>query len=273
MRNNTRFVIGTVAMFAISLFALMPFYIMIIMGTHVNEALFVKIQLLPGTYLWENLNTVFENVMFVRVYINSLLVSVVSTFLSVLVSAMAGYAIAKYHFRFKGIIFASILLTMMIPYHLGLIAYIIEMRYLGVANTLWPLIFPWIASAFGVYWMAQFMKSGVPNEVMESARIDGCSELGVFLRIAVQFSWPAITTLSLLIFLWSWNNYLLPLIIINKTDLFTIPLYISTLGSQYRTDLAAQTLGLTLGTLPVIILFAIGSKSFIRGLTAGSLKG
>jgi cellobiose transport system permease protein len=162
---------------------------------------------------------------------------------------------------------------MMIPGQLGLVAYIIEMRFLGLSGSLIPLILPWVANAFGIYWMTQFMKGAVPNEVLESARIDGCSEVGVFFRIALPFIGPAVTTLSLLVFLWSWNNYLLPLIIVNQPELYTIPLGITTLGNLYRTDLAAQILGLSIGTIPVLVLFAIGSKSFIRGLTTGSVKG
>ena len=245
---------------------------MMVMGTYQNEDLFQKIVVLPGSYLLENLKTVAAS-RFDLVYLNSLIVSVASTLLSVFVSAFAGFAFAKHEFKHKNKIFSAVLLTMMIPGQLGLVAYVIEMRYLGASGTLLPLILPWVANAFGVFWMTQFMKGAIPTEVLESARIDGCSDIGVFFRIVLAFIYPAITTLSLLVFLWSWNNYLLPLIIINKPELFTIPLGITSLGNAYRTDLAAQILGLTLGTIPVLILFAFGSKSFIRGLTAGSVKG
>ncbi|MCA0757685.1 carbohydrate ABC transporter permease [Paenibacillus sp. N4] len=272
MSHNIRTTMATSAIALLSIFALLPFYIMTIMGTYQNEDLFTKIVLLPGTYLLENFKTVAAS-RFDLVYWNSLVVSLASTVLSVLVSAFAGFAFAKHEFKYKNKIFAAVLLTMMIPGQLGLVAYVIEMRYLSLSGTLLPLILPWVANAFGVYWMTQFIKSAVPNEVLESARIDGCSDIGVFFRIVVAFIYPAITTLSLLVFLWSWNNYLLPLIIVNEPELFTIPLGITALGDAYRTDLAAQILGLTLGTVPVLLLFAIGSKSFIRGLTAGSVKG
>jgi cellobiose transport system permease protein len=265
MSQSLRTTLATSLIALLSIFALLPFYIMTIMGTYQNEDLFTKIVLVPGTYLLENLKTVAAS--------RFDLVSLISTVLSVLVSAFAGFAFAKHHFKYKGKIFAAVLLTMMIPGQLGLVAYVIEMRYLSLSGTLLPLILPWVANAFGVYWMTQFIKSAVPTEVLESARIDGCSDIGVFFRIVVAFIYPAITTLSLLVFLWSWNNYLLPLIIVNKPELYTIPLGITALGDAYRTDLAAQILGLTLGTIPVLILFAVGSKSFIRGLTAGSVKG
>jgi len=264
--------LATLTMALLSVFSLLPFYMMTIMGTYRNEELFANIVLVPGSYLLENLKTVAAS-RFDLVYLNSLIVSLSSTALSVFVSASAGFAFAKHEFRHKNKIFSFVLLTMMIPGQLGLVAYVIEMRYLHLSGTLVPLILPWVANAFGVYWMTQFIRSSVPTEVLESAKIDGCSDIGLFFRMVIPFIYPAITTLSLLVFLWSWNNYLLPLIIINKPELYTIPLGITSLGDAYRTDLAAQILGLTLGTLPVLVLFAVGSKSFIRGLTAGSVKG
>ncbi|TYP76676.1 carbohydrate ABC transporter permease [Paenibacillus methanolicus] len=272
MSTSTRTVIATTGIALLSVIALLPFYIMVVMGTYRNEDLFTQIVLLPGDYVMENLKTVAAS-RFDLAYWNSIVVSAISTVLSVFVSAFAGFAFAKYEFRFKSNIFAAVLLTMMIPGQLGLVAYVIEMRYLNLSGSLMPLILPWVANAFGVYWMTQFIRGAVPAEVIESARIDGCSDLGIFFRIVLAFIFPAVTTLSLLVFLWSWNNYLLPLIMINKPEMYTIPLGITTLGSAYRTDLAAQILGLSLGTLPVLVLFALGSKSFIRGLTAGSVKG
>jgi len=272
MNNAIRKTTATVAIAILSLVSLLPFYIMTIMGTYQNEDLFTKIVLVPGRYLLENIKTVSAS-RFDLVYFNSLTISIVSTLLSVFVSAFAGFAFAKHRFKYKNKIFSVILLTMMIPGQLGLIAYVIEMRYLNLTGTLAPLVLPWVANAFGVFWMTQFIRGAVPDEVLESARIDGCSDIGVFFRIVIPFIYPAITTLSLLVFLWSWNSYLLPLIVINKPELYTIPLGITSLGSAYRTDLAAQVLGLTIGTIPVLILFAFGSKSFIRGLTAGSVKG
>ncbi len=272
MKIKLRYTAGTALIALISILSITPFYIMVIMGTYQNEDLFKKMVLVPGNYFIQNFHTVMQT-NFGQIYWNSIVISVSSTFLSVLVSTMAGFAFAKHQFKHKNLLFSIVLLTMMIPGQLGLVAYIIEMRFLGLSSTYLPLILPWIANAFGVYWMTQFMRGAIPTEVLESARIDGSSEISTFFRIALPFTLPAITTLSLLIFLWSWNNYLLPLIIINDPDRYTIPLGITNLGSAYRTDMAAQILGLSLGTLPVLVIFAIGSKSFIRGLTAGSVKG
>ncbi|TBL80120.1 carbohydrate ABC transporter permease [Paenibacillus thalictri] len=256
----------------LSLFALIPFYTMIIMGTYVSEDLYTGLKLLPGHYFIENFKTVMSQ-NFLHFYGNSLLVSVVNTTLAVLVSALTGFAFAKYQFKGKKLLYYFVIATLMIPPQLGLIGFVVEMRWLGLVNTLYPLILGGLANAFGVFWMTQYISSAVPNEIIESGRLDGCSEMGIFIRIVFPVIRPAFITLFMLFFLWSWNNYLTPLVIINKEKLYTIPLAISLISSEYRTDYAARILALTLSTLPILILFAAGSKHLIRGLVGGSIKG
>lgn len=256
----------------ITCISIFPFYMMFVMSTHKTEDLFVKLQLLPGSYLWENLKTILGT-SFLKYYSNSIFVSVFATILSVLVSAMAGYGIAKYEFRFKKAIYYFVLTTMMVPAQLGIVAYVLEMRMLGLNNTLIPLITYFSANAFSVYWMHSFMLDAVDHEILESARIDGCSELGMFFKIVLPLVIPALITISMLIFLWSWNNYLLPLVIVNEPAQFTIPLGIATLSTKYRTDLGAQLLEMSLSVFPIIFLFSFGLKYFIQGLTAGAVKG
>ena len=125
---------------------------------------------------------------------------------------------------------------------------------------------------FGVYWMIQYLKSAISPALVESARIDGCRDFMIFIKIVLPNIKPAIITLLMMSFLLSWNNYLVPLILLNKTSVFTLPLGIKSLGSAFRVDHAARIMGLALGTIPIIILFSIGSKYFIRGLTAGAVK-
>ena len=275
MNNNKGRLIKTILLIItisfISLVSLTPFYIMIVMSSHVTEDIFKGLVLLPGNYLMKNIQTAVESGL-LTYYRNSIIVSVASTLLSVFVSSLTGYALAKYRFKFRNAIFNFILMTMMVPTQLGLVAYVTQMRAMGMSNSLWPLIFPWIANGFGVFWMTQYVKSSVPDEIIESGRLDGCSEPGIFFRLVMPCCIPALTTLVMLIFLWSWNNYMLPMVTLNKPDLFTIPVGLARIGDLYRVDHAARIAGLALGTLPIIIIFSIGSKSFIRGLTAGAVK-
>lgn len=255
-----------------SLFSFLPFYIMMIMGTHKNEDLYGGLKLLPGSYLLENFRTIMQTDYFTY-YFNSIVVALSATIGGVLISALTGYAFAKFQFRFKNGLFLLVLGTLMIPSQLGLVGFVMEMKWFNMINTLLPLIFPPMASAFGVYWMRQYIESSVPNEIIESAKIDGCHDFGIFLRIVLPVIKPALTTIFLLLFLWSWNSYLTPLVILNKESLYTIPLGASLLGNVYRTDYAARILALAVATVPILIMFSIGSKSLIKGLVGGSVKG
>jgi len=256
----------------LSVFALVPFYIMIIMSTYFSEELYTGIKLLPGNYLVENFKTVMAQ-NFLNFYKNSLTVSITNTTAAVFISALTGFAFAKYNFKGKKALYYFILGTLMVPPQLGLIGFVVEMRWLGLINTLYPLILSGIANAFGTFWMTQYISSAVPNELIESGRLDGCSDIKIFARIVLPVIRPAFITLFLLFFLWSWNNYMTPLVIINKESVYTIPLAISLISSEYRTDYAARILALALSTIPILIIFSLGSKHLIKGLVGGSVKG
>ena len=261
-----------VFMLILSAFALLPFYMMIIMGTHYSEDLYTGVKLLPGAFLQTNLNTVLKQNFF-RFYGNSLLVSVCNTAGGVFVSALTGYAFAKYRFKGRDGLLMFIVATLAVPQQLGLIGFVVEMRWFGWINTLLPLIVLGMASAFGVFWMTQYIGASVPNEIIESGRVDGCGEFGIFFRLVLPIIRPAIITIALLLFLWSWNSYMPALVTISSEKYYTIPLSIALISSEYRTDYAARILALALSTIPIVLMFALGSKHLIRGLVAGSVKG
>ncbi|WP_166246403.1 carbohydrate ABC transporter permease [Paenibacillus turpanensis] len=256
----------------VTLISLFPFYVMLMMSTYYSEDIFKGLPLLPSDYLVENLQTVFKT-NFLKVYGNSLLVSLSSVLIGVLTATLIGYAVAKYQFRLKGFLNYFIILTMMVPAQVGLIGYVIEMRSLGLGNTLLPVILIWSAWPFGAFFMVQFIRDTVPNEIIECARIDGASEPRILFNIVMPLIKPGLATLSTLVFLWSWNNYLLPLVTINNDENYTIPLFVSTLGFVHRTDYGARMGALALSTIPVLILFLLGSRTFIKGITAGAVKG
>ena len=271
--KTLKITLSTTIMAIIAIFVLMPFYLMIMMSTYTSEQLYTGIKLLPGSYLLENLRTVFIGTKFDVYYRNSIVVAVCSTVLAVLSSSMAGFGFSKYNFRFKKQLFLFVILVMMIPGQLGMVAFLIEMKWFGWMNTHLPLIIPAMANSFGVFWMTQTMSATLPTEVIESARIDGASGFHIYIRIAIPYMAAAIISLALLSFLGAWNSYMMPMLILSAQRNFTLPLGLISLNDTYRQNIGAMITALAVGTLPMVIIFAIGSKYFIRGLVAGALKG
>lgn len=255
----------------VSIIAFVPFYYTVIMSTYSSDVISRGLYFLPGDYLMENLKTVLTPEFFTA-FKNSAVVSLSATFLSVLFSSMAGYALVAYRTCWGNLVSGIIMLTMMVPGSLGMIGYMQEMRVMGLSGTLIPLILTWLPNGFGVFWMQQYFRASLQMELVESARVDGCNEMKTFFRIVLPCCKPALISNSLLVFLWSWNSYMLPLVMTSRVENYTIPLYIQGLGDQYRTDQAAQITGLLLSVLPLIIAFAVFSKDFIRGLTEGAVK-
>lgn len=253
--------------------SIFPFYWMTVMGTVTQDKIFSQMPLLPGNALKENYESLIGGIPFFRAIFNSVYISFATTILTVFISALAGYAFGKFEFAGKKAAFSIVMATMMIPAQLGLVAFVWEMNLIGWSDTHWPLIIPSIASGFGVFWMRQYIQGTVYSELLESARIDGCKEFGVFIRIVLPVIKPAIFSLGILTFMGNWQNFLTPLVILNSIGKYTLPLAIAALKGVHRNNYSAQFLGLTLGTIPVIVVFLTGTKTFISGLTAGAVKG
>lgn len=249
-----------------------PLYIVFVMGTYYSEDIFKGLPMLPSDYFLTNLKLVISKGFF-SAYLKSITVSVASVILSVLVSTMIGFALAKYNFKGKKFIFAFVMAIMMIPGQISMIGYMLEMRKMNLINTLLPLIFTWAAHPLGAFLMMQFISDGIPDELLESARLDGCSEPGIFFKIVIPCIKSGFVTLATLVFLWSWNNYVLPLILINKQELFTIPLMVNNLSNAFRSDYGAIMCALGLSVLPMIVIFSLCSRTFIQGIAAGAVKG
>lgn len=254
-----------------TILALTPFYIMFIMGTYKNEDIFTGLKLLPGDYIAKNLETILQGNV-IRPYLNSLFISVLSMIICVLVSSLIGYGMSKFRFRGKKLLMTVLLATLVMPYQISMAGYMMEMRWFYLNNTLWPMILVFIANPFGAFWMTQYIGSAIPDSIIESARIDGSGELRLFLTIVFPMIKPATITLALLVFLWSWNNFLIPLVFVTDPKQYTLPIFISTLGGAYRVDYAAKMLNLTLATIPVLVFFSIFSKYLIKGMTIGAVK-
>ena len=265
-------VIKQIILIVMTLIMFFTLYIVFVIGTYYSEDIFKGLPILPSDYFLTNLKLVISKGYF-SAYFNSITVSVVSVILSVLVSTMIGFALAKYNFKGKKFIFAFVMAIMMIPGQISMIGYMLEMRKLNLINTLLPLIFTWAAHPLGAFLMMQFISDGIPDELLESARLDGCSEPGIFFKIVIPCIKSGFVTLATLVFLWSWNNYVLPLILINKQELFTIPLMVNNLSNAFRSDYGAIMCALGLSVLPMIVIFSLCSRTFIQGIAAGAVKG
>lgn len=256
-----------------AIFTIGPFYLMVIMSTYDSNELFMGLHLLPGNNFIINIKDVFLNAGFGRYYFNSIYIAVLATGISVFVCAMCGYALAKFDFKLKKFLYYTVLITMMLPTQLGLIAFVWEMNKIGWTDSHLALIIPTAANALAVYWIRQYTIQGVPTEIIESGRIDGCSEAGIFFKLVVPFIKPALGSQAMLSFMASWNAYLVPLVLISDQKKYTVTLGLSTLDALYRANFGARIAALVIGTIPMFILYLIFSKSLIKGITAGSVKG
>lgn len=271
-KNKISRIVSYIVLSIVTIISVFPFYMMIIMSTRENQEIVTKLNLFPGTHLIDNAEMVIKSGFFLF-YWNSFYIAIISSVLGVLISAMAGFALAKYQFKLNKFFSNFVLLVMMIPFGVSIVGFLIEMRTFGWSNTHLPLIIAGMISPFGVYLLAQFAKDGFPTEIMESARIDGCSEPMIFFKFFLPITRAACLTLFLLIFIYSWNNFLIPLVFITKQNMYTIPLGIFAVGNQYRQEYGARLFALTLSTIPMLVIFAVNSKNLIRGLTAGAIKG
>jgi multiple sugar transport system permease protein len=204
--------------------------------------------------------------------INSLIVGLAVTAWHVFFDTLAGYAFAKKRFPLRNVFFWMILSTMMIPIHVTFIPLYIINRSLGLIDTLWALILPGTANVFGIFLMRQYIQT-LPSELEDAARIDGCSELGVFRHVIMPLSMPAVAALAIFTFVRNWNDFLWPVIALNKPQNYTLTVGVANMQGEFLTDWGIIFSGAALAALPMIIFFLIFQKYFLEGVRMGALKG
>jgi len=219
-----------------------------------------------------NVKILFIDTGLYRWFMNSLIVSVVSTLGILLFDSMAGYVFAKKQFPGRDFLFWMMISTMMIPGQVTLVPMYILVTRLGIKGSLYSVIFPPLAMVFGVFLMRQFMKT-IPTELIEAAKIDSASELSIYWKIILPLSKPALATLGILVFMSVWNSFLWPLIILNKDYLFTLPVGLKSLQDKNLVDYGLLMSGASISAIPMFIVFLFFQKYFVKGLTLGSLKG
>lgn len=207
-----------------------------------------------------------------RVLWNTFFIAFTSTALSLFFCTLGGYGFAKYRFPGRGALFAFLLGTMIIPSAVLMVPTYIIMLKLGWLDTYWPLIIPGAANAFGIFFMRQYI-STISDELLDAARIDGCSEFGIFLRCILPICTPGLTTLGLIFFMTSWNNYLYPSIYLKSPDKFTLPLMMVQMQGPPGYSLYREWMGVAVVSIvPLLIIFLIFQRRFTEGITAGAIK-
>ncbi|WP_196810194.1 carbohydrate ABC transporter permease [Butyrivibrio sp. WCD3002] len=251
-----------------------PFYAMIINATRSGVEISRAFSLIPSSHLVENYVQLIKFVNIPRGILNSILVSVPATLFTAYFSALAAYGLAFYKFKTNKIVFAAILIFMMIPGQLSLIGFYQLCTKLHLVNSYLPLILPAIASPGTVFFLRQYALSAVPETLIEAARLDGANELYTFHRIIIPILSPGIATMGIMTFIGNWNSYLLPMIILNKTEKFTLPVMVSTLRSA--TDLqqnqGATYLAVAISVIPIMLVFTFFSRYIISSISAGAVK-
>jgi len=221
--------------------------------------------------VWGNYLKVADRFPFGLFFLNSLKISFIVVVVQLFTSALAGFAFARLKFPFRDTLFALYLATLMIPYHITLVPIFVIMRYFGWIDTHYSLIIPSLVSAFGTFLMRQFFLT-IPKELEDAARIDGCTPFGIFWRIFLPLSKPALATLGVFIFMFTWNDFIRPLIFINSISKMTIPLGLSAMQGMYSTDWPVLMAGSMISILPVLVAFLFAQEYFVRGITLSGLK-
>lgn len=271
--KNMRSVILHVVLVVVGIVTVFPFAWMVLSAFKTNSEIAALDQsFFPKEWTLQNFVNMQQNFDFVRLFLNSLFIAVAITAISIYTSAMAGFVLSKYQFRGRGLIFGFILGTMMIPWAVTIIPRYTMFSSVGLKDNYLSLIIPAVLSGFGVFMMRQNMDA-VPDEVLEAARIDGASEIYIVHRIVFPMSVNAISALAIFQFLWVWEDYLWPYLMISKPDMQLLAVGLTTFSGRFATDYGGLFAATTISIIPVIIVYIIFQRRFIAGAASAAVKG
>nr|WP_307188803.1 carbohydrate ABC transporter permease [Caldicellulosiruptor owensensis] len=281
MKSNTIRIIGIISIFLfliiISITTLLPLIFLVIASFKPAIELFrfgLSFNIDISKLTLKNYEFIFsrEGSRFTTWFFNSIKITVVYVIISLFFSSMVGYALGVYHFKGKRILFYMVLFTMMLPIELLILPLYKEMVYFKLIDTCGGVILPFAVSPMAVFFFRQYA-STLPKELMDSARIDGCSEYRIYFQIMMPLMLPAIGAMVILLGMNSWNSFIWPLIVLRSEEKFTLPIGLSALLTPYGNDYETLIAGSVVSILPVLILFIFNQRAFISGLTLGGIKG
>jgi cellobiose transport system permease protein len=257
----------------VALLCVVPFYWMIVASTLDFSELFTwPLRVTPGASFMANIGRMSQIASFARSYLNSAVIACSRVALTTFFCGLAGFAFAKFPFPGRKILFSIMLATMMIPSTVTVVPWFILMTKIGWANKLIGLIIPETAYAFGIFWLTQYIREVVADELIDSARIEGCADFGIFTRVVLPIILPGLGVLLLLTFMNSWNEFVKAFVLISDTAKYTLTMHMMTMMSNRPPDIPSTLAAACVATLPIILLFIVANKMFIEGLTYGALK-
>ena len=229
------------------------------------------LDLVPSTFVWSNFSDAWNKLPWDQFYINSIAIVAIAVPVTVFINLLAGYTFAKYKFPGRDILFLLMISTLMIPIQVIMVPEFLIVAKLGWVNTWWGVLVPRAAEAFGLFMVRQFMVS-IPDELIEAARLDGAGEFTIFRRVVLPLSWPVIAVLSIFTFMWRWNDFAWPLVVLQEQSAYTVPLGLNLMQGQYFTDWTGLMSMSLLSIIPMMLVFIFFQRYFIQGIASTGLK-
>ncbi|MHA7154047.1 carbohydrate ABC transporter permease [Arthrobacter sp. TMN-50] len=257
---------------AVLLGSLFPLYWSFLIGSHDSTVLSRGIPLLPGGNFLANAAKVLDSIPFWAALGNSLLVSSVTAFSVVFFSTLAGFAFAKLKFRGSKLLLVFVIATMAVPTQLGVVPLFIVMSRFGWTGSLWAVIIPALVTAFGVFWMTQYIRDALPDELIDAVRVDGASMIRAFWHVGLPAARPAAAMLALFTFMATWTNFFWPFIVLDPSNP-TLPVALQLLQAAHFVDYSVVLAGAVLSTIPLLLVFAIAGRQLVSGIMQGAVKG
>ena len=253
-----------------AVFMVFPFVWMVLTSLKTGADVY-SFSMIPNPATTQNYSFVFTRTDFVRWFLNSIFVAVMVVSSVLMFDTLVGYTLCKMQFRGKHLVFILIMSTLMVPTEMLIIPWYLMSAQLKWLNTYWSIMFPGLITAFGIFMMRQFFE-GVPDELLEAARIDGLNELGIYARIALPLVMPAVSALAIFTFLGNWNAFLWPVIIVSNKELVTLPVGLAMFTTENNPEWERIMTAASLGTVPVLAVFMVFQRQIIEGINLSGLK-
>jgi len=250
---------------------IMPIVYMLLTSLKDNSEIY-ELHFLPRAPTLDNYASILGRSPFGRWFLVSFTVATATTLSVLFFDSLIGYTLAKFRFRGRGIVFVAILSTLMIPTEMLIIPWYVMAKSMGWLDSIWGIMFPGMMTGFGVFLMRQFFL-GVPDELIDAARVDGLGEFKIFWQVALPLVTPALSALAIFAFLGNWTAFLWPLIVTTSPNLYTVPVGLASLSGEFQTDWEMIMTGSSIATIPTLIVFIILQRNIINGIMLTGLKG